>query len=169
MLGIRPYRSGDAAVIIRWCADEDAFFKWTAGRMGPFPLTEERLQEALAGRFDNDRFFPFVAVEDERVVGFFILRRPGEDPGVLRFGFVIVDPLLRGKGYGKRMLRLGMRYAFEIYGAERVTLGVFEDNPPACHCYQAAGFTILPEKEIYEGNGRQWVCIEMAAEREPMT
>lgn len=163
MLGIRPYRSGDAAVIIRWCADEDAFFKWTAGRMGVFPLTEERLQEALSGRIDNDRFFPFVAVEDDRVVGFFILRCPGEDPGVLRFGFVIVDPLLRGKGYGKRMLRLGMRYAFDVYGARRVTLGVFENNPPACRCYQAAGFRILPETESYAINGQNWVCLEMAA------
>ena len=29
----------------------------------------------------------------------------------VRFGFVIVDPALRGKGCGKELLRLGMEYA----------------------------------------------------------
>ena len=38
------------------------------------------------------------------------------------------------------MIRLALRYAFTIPGAERVTLGVFENNLPAYRCYEAAGF-----------------------------
>ena len=38
------------------------------------------------------------------------------------------------------MIRLAMAYAFRILGAEKVTLGVFENNLPAYRCYEAAGF-----------------------------
>lgn len=167
MLGIRPYRSVDADIIIRWCNDEEAFFKWTAGMMGDYPLTAEKLETVLAGRRDSTRYFPFVAFDENGVIGFFILRQPGEDARELRFGFVIVDPSIRGKGYGKRMLQLGMRYAFEIYGAESVSLGVFENNPAALHCYQAAGFRLLDTKELYTIGDRSWVCLELAAEKAP--
>ena len=57
----------------------------------------------------------------------------------LRFGFVIVDPEKRGKGYGKEMLHLGLKYVFEIYQAKKATLGVFENNIPAYQCYKAVG------------------------------
>lgn len=50
------------------------------------------------------RFFPLTAVEEERVVGHFIIRHPREDDdSLVRFGFVIVDPECRGKGDGQRM------------------------------------------------------------------
>ena len=37
----------------------------------------------------------------------------------LRFGFVTVNPHKRGKGYGKAMLQLGLKFAFEIYRAKK--------------------------------------------------
>lgn len=38
------------------------------------------------------------------------------------------------------MLKAALRYAFDILKAEKVTLGVFENNEPAYYCYKAAGF-----------------------------
>ena len=61
----------------------------------------------------------FTAIEDDEPVGFFTMRRPSEIFDDLRFGFVVVDPSKRGKGYGKRMLQLGLKFAFEIYGQRR--------------------------------------------------
>lgn len=107
-LRLRPYRRGDAERIVTWCADEVSFYKWSAGILGEYPLTVERFNQAMAARDDSDRYFPFVAVNDTGVVGFFILRQPGENPDELRFGFVIVDPSIRGKGYGQQMLTLGL-------------------------------------------------------------
>lgn len=49
----------------------------------------------------------------------------------LRLGFVIVDDTKRGKGYGKEMLSLAVKYAFEIFKAEKLTIGVFANNPSA--------------------------------------
>ena len=59
------------------------------------------------------------------------MRRPNEFYEELRFGFVIVDSKKRGQGYGKNMLKLGLKYAKEIFGANKVSLGVFENNESA--------------------------------------
>ena len=62
---------------------------------------------------------------------------------------------------------LALKYAFEIYGANRVSLGVFENNKSAYYCYKAAGFedVILDETETYQVLNEEWKCIEMAIER----
>jgi len=160
-LHIRPFRSGDADLIAGWDITEETFYRWTAGIMGEYPITADRLREATAARIDNDRYFPFVLMEDDRVAGFFILRQPGEDREVLRFGFVIVDPAIQGKGYGRAMLELGMRYAFTIHGAKKMTLGVFADNAPAYNCYKRVGFRETGETESYTLRGETWTCVEM--------
>ena len=109
---------------------------------------------------------PFTAFDETGIAGFFTLRNPNESPDELRFGFVIVDPAKRGKGYGKTMLRLGLKFAFEIYGAKRASLGVFENNLPAYYCYKAVGFhdVALDEMETYCILDEEWKCKEMRKE-----
>lgn len=160
-LRLRPYRKNDAEHIVTWCAGEEAFYKWSAGILGEYPITAERFNRAMAARDDSDRYFPFVAVDGSGVVGFFILRQPGDDPDELRFGFVIVDPAIRGKGYGKKMLTLGIRYAFDLYHAKKTGLGVFANNPGAYHCYKSVGFAENGITEDYKIGDETWKCIEM--------
>lgn len=38
------------------------------------------------------------------------------------------------------MVQMAIRYAFDMLKAEKITLGVFENNPAAYYCYKAAGF-----------------------------
>ena len=86
---------------------------------------------------------------------------------VIRIGFVIVDDSKRGKGYGKCMIRMATKYAFEFLQAEKVTLGVFENNPSAYHCYKAAGFKdVVGEEMICELFGEQWKILELALTKE---
>lgn len=153
---LRPYQSEDAEKILSWCSDEKAFYKWTAGVLGEYPLSAEAFNKVQG-------LTAFTALEDGEPVGFFTVRKPGESDDVLRFGFVIVDPQKRGKGYGKAMLQAGLKYAREARNAVKVTLGVFENNPSAYHCYHAVGFrdVILPKKETYEVLGQTWNCVEM--------
>ena len=68
--------------------------------------------------------------------------------------------------YGKEMLRLGLKYAFEIYGAQKATLGVFENNPSAYFCYKAAGFrdVTAESQETYTVMGEEWKCLELMTE-----
>lgn len=156
MLRSRPYKTSDADRILSWTGDERAFYKWSAGVLGEYPITRERFC------FVNE-LMAFTAIDDDEIVGFFTMRRPTESYDVLRFGFVIVDPEKRGKGYGKAMLKLGVKFAKEVFGAKKVSLGVFENNRPAYYCYKAVGFqdVVLEETETYFVLGEEWKCLEL--------
>ena len=166
MLRLRPFRSPDAKTIITWTSEPEEFYKWSAGKMGDYPVSEKRLLETVSGREDHTGFFPLVAFDETGLVGFFTVRTPGDDDRKVRFGFVIVDPMKRGHGYGSRMLRLGLKYMFEIYGASEVGLGVFDNNLPAYQCYKSAGFRENGVRETYRICGEDWTDIEMAINRE---
>ena len=156
---IRKYTSTDASAILSWTRDEKAFYQWSAGVLGTYPITEEDF--AFVENLDA-----FTAYDDDGIVGFFTLRKPSEQ-NILRIGFVIVDPDKRGKGYGKQMMKLALGIAFGR-GAEAVSLGVFENNLPAYYCYKAAGFedVVLDETETYEVLGETWNCREMIRRNE---
>lgn len=163
MLRLRPYRQNDAARIITWCQDERSFYQWTAGIMGEYPPDFERVNKATSGRIANESYFPFVAFDENGLVGFFTLRKPGEDEGELSFGYVIVAPEYRGKGCGKKMLRLGMKFAFEIYGARKLSLEVYENNKAARSCYKAVGFVengSIEELKIMDETWK-WIGMEL--------
>lgn len=160
MIRIRPYKAIDANTILSWCQDERAFYQWTAGVMGDYPITNNEF-----GFVEN--LMPFTAFDENGVLGFFTFRNPSESIDELRMGFVIVNPSKRGEGYGKAMLQLGLKYAFEIYGAKRVSLGVFENNMSAYHCYKAVGFedVLLDETETYSVLDEEWKCKELKIDK----
>ena len=159
MLGIRPYRPEDCQSILSWCGDERAFYQWSAGVLGSYPVTQKEFDFV-------EKLMPFTAFDETGIVGFFTLRQPGEKAEELRFGFVIVKPAMRGKGYGKEMLRLGIKFAFEVYKAKRVSLGVFENNPSAYYCYKSVGFKdkVLDNTETYSILGEEGKCKELVLE-----
>ncbi len=161
MLRLRPFRSPDAKTIISWTGEAEEFYKWSAGIMGDYPVSEKRFLEIVSAREDNTGFFPLVAFDESGLVGFFTVRTPGDDDRKVRFGFVIVDPRKRGRGYGSRMLRLGLKFVFEIYGANEVSLGVFDNNLPAYHCYKSVGFRENGVRETYKLCGKDWIASEM--------
>jgi len=165
MIRLRPFRKTDAKYVISWTSKAEEFYKWSAGLLGDFPVSEERLLEAISAREDNDRYFVFTAFDESGPVGFFTVRTPGEDDRVVRFGFVIVNPSKRGMGYGKQMLSLALKYIFEIYGAKEVALGVFENNKQAYNCYRAVGFRENGERPEYDICGENWVDIEMSVKK----
>lgn len=159
MIRLRPYNTNDADKILSWSKDKREFYKWSAGVLGKYPINKRKF-----GFVNN--LMAFTAIDDDEIIGFFTLRRPSEIFDELRFGFVIVDPEKRGKGYGKAMLQLGIKFAFEIYGAKKVSLGVFENNLPAYYCYKAVGFTdmVLDKAESYCVLGEEWKCKELMIE-----
>ena len=165
MLRIRPYRKNDSKQIAYWCQDSISFYKWSEGRLGDFPVSPERIEQAVSGRIDNEKYFPFTAFDETGAVGFFTLRQPGEDSDELSFGYVILRPESRGKGYGKQMLKLGIKFAFELYGITKVSLEVFENNPDACYCYKSVGFRENGNITYYDLCGEKWKSIEMEIAR----
>lgn len=158
MIRLRPYKDTDANTILSWCKNERDFYKWTAGVFGNYPATEKEFASVKS-------LMPFTAFDESGIVGFFTLRNPGDSMDELRIGFVIVDSARRGKGCGKAMIQQGLKFAFQIYGAKKVSLGVFENNPSAYHCYKAAGFQDVPSEDtkVYHIMNEDWKCLELAA------
>ncbi|MBR6664171.1 MAG: GNAT family N-acetyltransferase [Lachnospiraceae bacterium] len=171
-LKLRPYKQADAETIVSWIKDERALRKWSSDRYGAYPITAADINykylDCNGDCEEPDNFYPLTLVDESGPVGHLILRYTDEAKSIIRFGFVIVDDSKRGRGYGKKMLQMAIRYAFDMLKAEKITLGVFENNPSAYFCYKAAGFREIPmEKEfIFEILGEQWKCIELEVKRE---
>lgn len=167
MLRLRPYKKCDAGIIVTWCKDEVSFRKWTADRYASFPITEadinHKYTDCNGDCLEIENFYPMTAFDASGVVGHLVMRFTDKEKTTLRFGFIIVDDSKRGMGYGKEMLQLAIKYAFEILKVEKVTLGVFENNFPAYLCYKAVGFrdVAMNEKESCEVCGEMWNILEL--------
>ena len=72
MIRLRPYNVNDADKILSWSNDERAFYKWSAGVLGEYPITKEQF-----GFVNN--LMAFTAIDDDEIVGFFTMRRPTEN------------------------------------------------------------------------------------------
>lgn len=159
---LRDYKEEDGNIIAGWLKSEEELYKWSSDRFNKYPLSGNDINENYAPQLVTGRFFPLTAVDDNgEVVGHFIIRYPREDDdSSVRFGFVIVDTTLRGKGYGKKMLQLGIEYVKENIDASRIDLGVFENNDSARHCYEAVGFKEYSKRECKLPIGT-WNCVDM--------
>ena len=106
------------------------------------------------------------AFEDNEIIGHFLMRFIDKNNKILRIGFVIINNTKQGKGYGKKMISLALKYAFEVLKANKVTLGVFENNLAAYLCYKSLGFKEVKENmNYYEKKvGEKWLCLEMEFE-----
>lgn len=154
---LRPFNPDDAETILSWCKDKTAFRKWSADRYPVFPPKPED----MAVQYAADNIFPFTAVDGEgNIVGHIILRYPKSSKTIIRLGFVVIDDRLRGKGYGKQMLQLAIKKAQQEFGAKKITLGVFDNNPSAIHCYESVGF-VVTGTDTYAIDGEEWTGKEM--------
>lgn len=162
-LTLRPYQPSDAAVITSWLKSEYLMRQWCADRYEHYPVMPEDMNEYYERYIDGQRSRAFTMVDSDDIVGYITLRTPTDDPAEQRLGFVIVDDSRRGCGLGKALVTMTVKYAFKTLGAMKVSLGVFENNPSAIHCYESAGFhrVSLSETESYECLGETWNCIEM--------
>ena len=121
---IRPYQNKDFDIISQWITDERSHALWCANLM-PYPLEKnsfDALLQEVEERFGDS---PFVATtNDGQVVGFFCFSvKLHTNEGMLKF--VVIDNTMRNKGYGCEMLKLAIKYAFEIAKADAVHLNVF--------------------------------------------
>lgn len=138
---IRPYISGlDFEIIRQWISDERTHAMWCANLI-PYPLERKAFDATLTDMAVKFGDSPFVATaNDGKVIGFFCYSvNLNTNEGILKF--VMVDQDLRGQGYGKEMLSLAVRYAFEITKAYAVQLNVFSENTGAKKCYLSVGFS----------------------------
>lgn len=162
MLVLRHYMDSDASVITQWLRTEYAFRQWSADRYESFPITAEDMNNYYSQYSDED-LYKLTAVDENRIVGHLTIRFVDEKRKIARLGFVIVDDAKRGQGYGKQLVLSALKYAIDELKADKVTLGVFENNTPAIQCYLSCGFKTVEKEtpESYQCMGETWNCIEM--------
>lgn len=170
MLRLRPYKPCDAEIITSWCKDELTMRKWTSDRYEKFPITAEDMNhkyiDCNGDCDDADNFYPMTAFDETGLVGHLIMRFMDKEKKTLRFGFVILNDEIRGKGYGKAMIKLAIRYAFDILKVDKITMGAFDSNMAAYYCYKAAGFRDANvECGTFDYKGEKWTFLELEIDR----
>lgn len=162
-LTLRTYQPSDAAMIASWLKSEYLMRQWCADRYDRYPVMPEDINSYHEKYIDGQQSRALTMIDGDEIVGYITLRTPADDSTEQRLGFVIVDDSKRGRGLGNALVSMAVKYAFEELGATKVSLVIFENNPSAIHCYEAAGFhrVSLPETESYECLGETWNCIEM--------
>ena len=65
------------------------------------------------------------------------------------------------------MMKLAIQNIYDNFNVDKITLGVFENNPTAYYCYKSVGFqdVKLEKDKFYHVMGEDWKCLEMAIER----
>ncbi len=164
MLRLRPYRESDADIITGWIKDEQTFRKWSADLFQSYPINGQDLNDFYYDFGKERDFWIMTAIDDAKIVGQLFMFFTNDEKTKVRFGFVIVDDSIRGRGYGKEMLKLAAKYAFEILKVEKISLGVFENNENAYRCYSSIGFKQCSYK-YYNIMNQQWKGIEMELEK----
>ncbi|MCI9641310.1 MAG: GNAT family N-acetyltransferase [Eubacterium sp.] len=166
MIELRLYKSTDAQIIVKWLKNEYAFRQWSADRYESYPVTAEDMNNYYSQYSDKD-LCKLTAVDENEIIGHLTIRFIDEKRKIARLGFVIVDDTKRGQGYGKQLVLSALKYAFDELKADKVTLGVFENNTPAIQCYLSCGFKIVEREtaESYSCMNEIWNCIEMELNR----
>ena len=155
---LRDFKIDDAPIILGWIKNKADFRKWGADRYRDYPAMPDEMAQLYA----PDNCHPLTA-EDENgnIIGHILIRIPDlAEPHTVRLGFIIVDESLRGKGYGKELIRKTIGYARKNLNATSISLGVFKNNPSALHCYKSVGFKEIG-LETYNIDGETWDGVEM--------
>lgn len=162
MIRLRPFKLSDSKHLIKWTGDEYAFAQWCANKF-TYPLTQDQILSYHQKCENDDNAWIMTALNhDGTPVGHLLLRMADYLKESVHFGFIIIDSQMRGKGYGKEMVSLAVKYAFEILKVKQVTLGVFDNNSSAHDCYKGVGFVdVKYQKSIFPFGQDKWGLYDM--------
>jgi ribosomal-protein-alanine N-acetyltransferase len=125
----------------------------------PYP---SRFLDALI-KTEGNRFF--VAVENEKVIGYTVAAASGIDGHLVS---VAVDPRCRLKGIGTALLSAVMRGLVEE-GVEEIHLEVRKGNRAAMSFYERIGFRVSSEISHYYSDGEDAWVLRRRMEPPPRT
>ncbi len=138
---LRPYIAcNDFDEIKNWITEQRMHAMWCANLIS-FPMEKDNFDKVMQDAAERFGDSPYVVTSDEgELIGFFVYSvNVDNNEGMLKF--VMNNPQFRGKGYGKEMLKLAVKYAFDITNVQTVQLNVFPENERAKKCYESIGFT----------------------------
>jgi ribosomal protein S18 acetylase RimI-like enzyme len=154
--GLEPFDPSHAATVASWAPTPWERDAWAS------TIEDEPDVSVFARWHADDGVHPFVLVQGDRVVGYGeVWEDPEETEAEL--ARLIVDPRMRGRGVGRRMVELLSERARAL-GYDDVWVRVVPSNEPAIKAYAAAGFvrtTAENESRFNEGQPREYVWMRL--------
>ncbi len=137
---LREYRREDLASMRQWVNDPEVVDKLSDIFLFPHSVvqTESFLNGKLEGK--GDPGFVIADKESGAYIGQIDLVNLDWKNRLSRFGIVIGDANLRGRGYGSEAIRLLQKHAFERLNLNKLELEVYDFNTNAYRCYLKCGF-----------------------------
>lgn len=140
---LRPITYQDSDLIIKWRNQENVrkFFIYQKD------FTKEGQKRWMMEQIEPGHAFQFIVCENEndRPIGCTYLRDYDENNHKAEYGVFIGEESMRGKGLGKEMLNLTLKFAYEHLHLHKVFARALADNPASINCFLACGF----EKEAH--------------------
>ena len=167
MLRLRPYKEIDGIHIMEWVDNEYVSAKWCGNNLS-FPLTEKTLSDYKCFYDNDENGWIFTAIDQlGKQIGHILMKKADYANESVHLGHIIIDSKQRGKGYGKEIVKLSVKYAFELLRVKKVTLRVFDNNEIAYNCYKSVGFVQESyHREIFTYKNEKWGSYFMSISRE---
>ena len=132
------FRDVHAREIFRWATSIDEVRRWAGSDTGwPVNVSEFQLWHA-----DPD-VRPYVLCDGDTLIGYGEVWLDEAEQEV-ELGRIIIRPASRGRGVGRRFVRLLLERA-SLSGFPEAFVRVVPDNRVAIACYRSAGFSLVPE------------------------
>lgn len=141
--------SKDYATVVKWY-DDSSFSR----NMSSYPAklqTEEMTASWVESAQKSSSAFPFAIrpLDGEELIGIAMIDEIIWATGVGTLSIGIGDAKHRGQGYGRDVMELLLRYAFDELNLHRLGLTVFSYNENAVGLYEQMGF-------LHEGTVREY-------------
>jgi RimJ/RimL family protein N-acetyltransferase len=151
---LRALEPQDVDATIQWRNDPEIRDQILSFRFPVSHVMEARfIERAIAGDGNTQCVAGVVDLTDRALCGLVYLRDIDWISRHAAFGLMIGRRDKRGRGFGRRALRLMLHHGFNVLNLERVYLYVAEYNLRARKLYSAAGFT-------HEGTLRRHVALD---------
>ena len=145
----------DYSKIVEWNQNKDAdfLFQW-AGPGYIYPINEKQIAQRIetrAKKDEADTYIYKITDENNKMLGTIELDNLNKEKRTATVARFLIDENLRGRGLGKKALRLLVEKAFKNFDISEMDLRVLEFNTRAIRCYEKVGF----EKTNFVSNSKQ--------------
>jgi diamine N-acetyltransferase len=140
-ISLRPFCQDDLDMLYQWGQDKQLRF---LALMHPWPVTSDNykqwLSQLMSDTSNKNVYFAAEVNQDRKFFGYFQLREINLIHRHAFLGIIIGNPEMRGRGYGKELMKLGLDYGFNMLGLHKISLEVVESNSNAIALYNSLGF-----------------------------
>jgi RimJ/RimL family protein N-acetyltransferase len=142
LINLQTFDETDFNQLIAAIPDARFLLQWT-GQKYIYPLNVSQLRNTLkktTGEQPTYKVFKAIRSNTSEPVGHIQLMDIDYSGASCVLGRVLIFPDHRGKGFGKAMVGLAVKDAFESLGLNEITLNVFDFNESAIATYKSIGF-----------------------------